>query len=221
MAKAKEKPGNSERRIRARNEKAILDAAIGIFASKGYDGASIAEIALRSGLPKANVYYYFKTKKAIYTTIIGDLIAAWDAALAHLVAERHPADALTDYIHAKLEFSRRHPEQSRMFANEAVHGGRFLTRSDRAHMHAITVEKAKVFEGWVRARKMDPVDPMHLFIMLWAATQFYADFEVLACNALQTRRMTGGDYTLAAENLIKIVLKGCGIETGSKRRSAI
>lgn len=212
MVKASEKSASTERRIRARNKRAILDAATGVFARKGYDGTSIAEIAALSGLPKANVYYYFKSKKAIYTTIIADLIGAWDAALAHLSPERDPAEALKDYIHAKLEFSRKHPEQSKMFANEAVHGGRFLTRSHRAHMQAITVEKAKAFRAWAKAGKMDPIHPMHLFIMLWATTQFYADFGVLACNALEKRRLTRAEYDSAAETLTGIFLKGCGVD---------
>jgi TetR/AcrR family transcriptional regulator len=46
---------NADTRIATRNKKAILDAAIGAFTEKGYDGASIAEIAKRSKLPKANV----------------------------------------------------------------------------------------------------------------------------------------------------------------------
>ena len=80
-------PEPADRRIRARNKKAILDAAIGIFREKGFDGTSIAEIAEAAGLPKANVYYYFKTKPAIYQTIIGDLIDEWDKALAHLTPD--------------------------------------------------------------------------------------------------------------------------------------
>jgi TetR/AcrR family transcriptional regulator len=219
MAKASKKSAGTERLIRARNKKAVLDAAIGVFTRKGYEGASIAEIASLAGLPKANVYYYFKSKKAIYTTIIADLIDAWDAALAHLSPERDPADALTEYIHAKLEFSRKHPEQSKMFANEAVHGGRFLTRGDRAHMQAITVKKANVFRTWAKAGRMDPVHPMHFFIMLWAATQFYADFEVLACNALGKRRLTRAEYDIAAETLKGIFLKGSGVGDRSGLRS--
>jgi len=207
----KSPPVPGDRRIRARNKKAILGAAITIFREKGFDGASIAEIAAAAGLPKANVYYYFHSKETIYQTIIGDLIGEWDKALAHLTPEREPAEALAAYIRAKLEFSRRHTAQSQMFANEAVHGGRFLTRKDRAHMQAITVEKARVFEGWMKAGKMRAVDPMHLFIMLWASTQFYADFPVLAATALDTRQIRRSDYERAAETIVGIVLRGCGI----------
>lgn len=213
MGRAATRPAaaGADRRIRARNKKRILEAAIGVFAERGFDGASIAEIAQRCGLPKANVYYYFRSKDAIYATIIGNLIEQWDRALAELRPEREPADALGAYIRAKLDFSRRHAAQSRMFANEVVHGGRFLTRADRAHIHAATVEKARVLAGWAAAGKMDPVDPRHLFILLWGATQFYADFEVMAKNALAARRIDAAAFETAAETITRVVLKGCGI----------
>ncbi|MCB1502395.1 MAG: TetR family transcriptional regulator C-terminal domain-containing protein [Bauldia sp.] len=202
---------SADTRIAARNKKTILEAAIGVFTAKGYDGASIAEIAKRSGLPKANVYYYFGSKETIYRTIIGDLIGEWDRALDHLDPAREPAEAIAGYIRAKLDFSRRHAAQSRMFANEAVHGGRFVTRKDRNHMLAVTLEKAKVFEAWAAAGKMDPVDPIHLFILLWGATQYYADFDVLAKSHLQTPRLGASDFERAAETITAIVLKGCGV----------
>lgn len=207
---------NADTRIAARNKKAILDTAIGVFTEKGYDGASIAEIAKRAKLPKANVYYYFGSKEAIYRTIINDLLAGWDKALDELTVERDPADAIAGYIRAKLDFSRRHAAQSRMFANEVVHGGRFISRKDRAHMLAITLDKSKVFEAWAAAGKMDPVDPIHLFTLLWASTQYYADFDILARNHLQARRLTAANYEKAAETIVAVVLKGCGITVHSK-----
>ena len=98
-----------------------------------------------------------------------------------------------------------------MFANEAVHGGRFVTRKDRAHMLAVTLDKVKVFETWMAAGKMDPVDPIHLFILLWASTQYYADFDVLAKNHLERPKLGAADFDHAAETITAIVLKGCGI----------
>ena len=199
------------RRVRERNRKRILDASIEIFARRGFDGASIAEIADRSGLPKANVYYYFESKEAIYSTIIDNLIAEWDAALEHIDIGRNPADALADYIRAKLEFSYKRTAQSKMFANEIVHGGRFLSRANRAHMRAITVEKGKIFAAWAKAGKMDRLEPTHLFILLWGSTQFYADFDAMVESMLNTRRLTREQFNLAAETIIHVVLKGCGI----------
>ena len=207
----KKKPAGAEGRIRTRNIARIREAAINVFTQKGYDGTTIAEIATAAGLPKANVYYYFRSKKAIYTTIVGNLIDQWDAALDHLHADRDPAEALAGYIRAKLDFSRHHAAQSKMFASEVVHGGRFLSRANLRHMHAVTEAKVKVFRAWARAGKIDPVDPIHLFILLWGATQYYADFEVMAVNELGRRRVRDADFDKAAETITAIVLKGCGV----------
>ncbi|MCB1486285.1 MAG: TetR family transcriptional regulator C-terminal domain-containing protein [Bauldia sp.] len=203
--------GGTNTRISARNRKTILDAAIRVFTEKGYDGASIAEIAAASGLPKANIYYYFGSKETIYRTLITEVLSEWDKALAELTADREPAEALAAYIRAKLDFTRRHAAESRIFANEAVHGGRFLSRADRAHMRAVTAERVAVLEGWMEAGRMDRVDPIHLFVMLWASTQYYADFEILARNALGPGKITPADYDQAAETITRIVLKGCGL----------
>jgi TetR/AcrR family transcriptional regulator len=215
QGKSKERFG---RKVGDRNRARILDAAIEVFALRGYDGTRIAEIAERSHLPKANVYYYFRTKRAIYETIIGNLVAEWDAALAQLDDARDPGEALSGYIRAKLEFSRKRTAQSRMFANEVVHGGRFLSPAVRRHMHAATAEKAKVFQSWIKAGLMDPVDPLHLFILLWGATQFYADFAVMAKNGLGVPRLTSIHFDAAAETVAQIVLKGCGIRLSAPNR---
>ena len=205
-------------RIGDRNRRRILEAAIEVFALRGYDGARIKEIAERSRLPKANVYYYFRTKRAIYETIIDNLVGEWDVALAELDAARDPREALSGYIRAKLEFSRKRTAQSRLFANEVVHGGRFLSGAVRRHMRAATAAKAKVLEGWMKAGLMDPVDPVHLFILLWAATQFYADFGVMAKNGLGVKRLTRAHFDAAAGTIAQIVLQGCGIRLRASRR---
>lgn len=49
--------------IRSHNQAVILAAAEEEFVLQGFGGATMQSIADRSGLPKANVHYYFKSKK--------------------------------------------------------------------------------------------------------------------------------------------------------------
>ena len=49
--------------IREHNQQQILVAAEQEFVLKGFRGATMQGIADRAGLPKANVHYYFKSKK--------------------------------------------------------------------------------------------------------------------------------------------------------------
>ena len=206
------RPKDPDEKIRARNRRLILKAGIDIFSRKGFDGTRIAEIADASGLPKANVYYYFSSKEEIYTAIIAHLIAGWDDALKYISADREPSEAFRLYIRAKLEYSRRNVAESRLFASEIIQGARFLNKQDRAHMRAVTDQRVAVIEDWIAQGKMRPVDARHLFIMLWAATQFYADFEPVAADGLGKSRLKVEDYDLAARTITETVLRGIIID---------
>ncbi len=207
--RAGERKETPELRIRARNEEKILRAAVGLFADKSFHGTHIKEIARVCGLPKTNVYYYFPTKESIYTAVIERLIEGWDRAFEHIVPEREPREAIAAYIRAKLEYSRRHTTESRFFANEILRGAQFLERRQRQHIREVTDQRAHVVEEWIRRGHMAPVDPRHFFIMLWSATQFYADFGMLAADVLGRRRLTRTDFDAAAETMTKVILDGC------------
>lgn len=198
----------TEEKVRARNMRLIVKAATVVFSRKGFEGTRIAEIAATAGLPKANIYYYFSSKEEIYSAIIVQLLAGWDGALSNIRPERDPEEALAAYIRAKLDYSRKRPQESRLFANEILQGARFLTQRDRAHMRATTEKYVSIVEGWIRERRIQAVSPHHLFIMLWSMTQFYADFELLAADALGRRKLKGGDFALAAETITRTVLRG-------------
>lgn len=198
----------SEEKIRARNVLKILSAGIEIFSRKGLDGARIVEIAKASGLPKGNVYYYFASKEEIYNATIEHLIHSWDEAFEHISADREPEDAIEAYVQAKLKHARENAAETRLFANEILQGAGHLSEDARRHMRCVTADKAKVVDAWAEAGKIERVDARHLFILLWSATQFYADFEALACDALNVRQLRAADFKLAAKTITQTVLRG-------------
>jgi AcrR family transcriptional regulator len=52
---------------------AIMDAAVIIFAKKGYRDSTLDEIAITSEFGKGTIYNYFKGKEEIYSAIIEDV----------------------------------------------------------------------------------------------------------------------------------------------------
>ena len=58
----------------------VLTEATGVFHRKGYRTATLDDVALRLGVTKAALYYYFSSKEAILSTIY---IQAIDNALEH------------------------------------------------------------------------------------------------------------------------------------------
>lgn len=199
-------------RIRQKNEESILIAAEEEFARHGFKGTSMNTIAQRVGLPKANLHYYFNNKLGLYMAVLGNILELWDSTFNHLTVDDDPAEALTRYIRAKLEFSRRQPLASRIFAMEIIGGGTCLYEYFNQDYQTWFRSRAAVFDAWIAAGKMDPVDPVHLIFLLWSSTQHYADFASQICRVTGRTRLTRQDFEEAAQTLTHVILKGLGLK---------
>ena len=61
---------NNESLILTSEEK-ILEAAQGVFVEKGFEGATMQEIADRAAINKAALHYYFRSKEKLFEIIFG------------------------------------------------------------------------------------------------------------------------------------------------------
>lgn len=211
-------------RIRQENEARIVRAAEYVFARAGFAGATMADIAQQAGVPKSNLHYYFRTKQALYRAVLGHTLELWLSETDIISAEHEPAEALEQYIRAKMRLSASHPDASRVFANELLHGAPEIGDILREALRALVRRKASIIEGWIAAGRMAEVDPSHLFFTIWASTQTYADFETQVCAVLGVNRLDEHDFAQATEHLVGLLLRGCGVErrvpAGATHRSA-
>jgi len=196
---------------RAKIEAKILAAAEEVFAENGFSGAAMSEIARRAGIPKPNLHYYCKTKEELYRRVMQRILDLWLGTADEIQPESDPAEALAHYIAAKIDLARRRPLASRVFANELIHGAPLLSGFLETELRDWVERKAKVIDGWVKAGKMQPVDPKHLFFMIWAATQTYADFAVQIAAVLGRKSLKPADYDAAAKQTTEIALRGLGL----------
>ena len=203
-------------RIRQKNEEAIIKAAEEEFAKHGFKGTSMNTIAQNVGLPKANLHYYFNNKLGLYQAVLVNILELWDSTFNNLTVDDDPATALASYIRGKMEFSRRHPKASRIYAMEVISGGEHLSHMLNQDYQDWFRGRATVLEAWSAAGKMDPVDPVHLIFLMWSSTQHYADFASQICRVTGRSRLVKADYEEAADQLIAIILKGCGLTPPSK-----
>ena len=56
-------------------QRRVLDAAMEVFAERGYAGASTAEIAKRAGVAEGTVFKTYKTKKDLLLGIVAPMFA--------------------------------------------------------------------------------------------------------------------------------------------------
>ena len=164
-------------RLQQKNRANIMAAALQVFSQHGFQGATLDQIAAAAAMSKPNLIYYFPTKEAIFITLLNQLIDVWLAPLAAIDPQGDPLEEICTYIRRKVQMSRDHPRESRLFAHEIVRGAPRM----REQLSTILVdhfETAKaLLQRWMDQGKLARFDPMHLIFSIWATTQHYADFE--------------------------------------------
>ncbi len=199
-------------KMRAWKEEQILRATAKLLVTHGFQGTRMEDIAQAADIPRPNLYYYFPSRNHIYRRIINDLRSEWIRAMEQITVDKEPAEAIRGYIHAKIEYSRKHPAASRIFADEVIRGSGILTEAENEEIRKLTDEKCAVLESWMDQEKMERVDARHFFFLVWGATQYYADFEQQIKNVLGIKRLTRAHFNKATDTITRIILKGCSLE---------
>ena len=96
----------SERGERAR--RAILDAALPVFARDGYAAASLNQIIEASGLTKGGFYFHFPSKQALALAVVADHQQRW---ISRIDAEISEYDTAVDRLFAAPRLIARYAKQ--------------------------------------------------------------------------------------------------------------
>jgi TetR/AcrR family transcriptional regulator len=187
---------------RERLEHEILRAAKKLFAQRGFGGVSLDHIAREVGASKQNLLYYFPSKEELYRRVLHGVLDVW---LSYMDAlSQRPDDperAIRDYIAGKLRFSREHPDDSRVYANEVISGAPLFSEEIADRVIPALQADVAIFNRWAEQGLCRPVDGRHLMILLWASTQVYADWASQIGLVLGKSELDLEDFQ-AAENLI-------------------
>lgn len=205
-------------RIRALAEERILDAAAEVFAREGRAGATMANIAGAAAMPAATVHYYFGTKAVLYDAVLDRTLSLWLAELAGIDEDMAPTDAIAAYIRAKMRVSQAHPAASRIVAAEVLGGGPRIAHFLQEELRPVLERKLGRVHTWQSDGALAPVDARHLFFLIWAATEFYANSAievatVLGHGATGAATMEQAAWDDAAESIVQIVLHGVRHQT--------
>src|SRR2546430_7743984 len=115
----------------------ILDAAIRVFAERGFHSATVAEIARAAGVADGTIYLYFKGKDDLLLRLfdekMSELLAEAKAAVAQ---ERNAPDKLRRFIQLHLALVERNPDLASVLIVELRQSAQFLKAADRQKLAA-------------------------------------------------------------------------------------
>src|SRR5512138_1753489 len=105
MSSAAEKTTKSWTRRKQARPKEILDAALAVFAEKGFAAARMEDIAAKAGVTKGTIYLYFPSKEEVFKSLarehVGETLQM--AARQALGYEGSAFDFLTIFYDAFLQ----------------------------------------------------------------------------------------------------------------------
>jgi TetR/AcrR family transcriptional regulator len=101
----------------------IETAARRLFANRGYAGTSMSEIAAAASVSKATVFHHYRSKRALYESLVGDAFAGFREQLVPLLEADGDLEAsLRRFAAAHVERLTRMQGTMRLIAREMLSG---------------------------------------------------------------------------------------------------
>jgi TetR/AcrR family transcriptional regulator, fatty acid metabolism regulator protein len=105
----------------------ILDAAVRVFAEKGFYGSKVAEIARAARVADGTIYLYFKSKDDLLISLFEDRMAEINGALRAALAPIPSAlGKLRRLIEMHLELVEKHPKLCEVLTVELRQSSKFM-----------------------------------------------------------------------------------------------
>jgi TetR/AcrR family transcriptional regulator len=178
------------------SKKSILTAAASAFASDGFGGARINEIARRAGTNKRMLYHYFGGKEGLYTAVLEAAYAAFRAAERKLsIEDLSPERGLRRLIEFTFDYCAENPDFIALLNNANLYRGRHVRASQVPALFPPLIDSIRrlLVRGRAAGTFRNGVDPLRLYISIAALGYFYFS------NVHTLSAVLGRDLSAAAE----------------------
>ncbi|HET7876669.1 MAG TPA: TetR/AcrR family transcriptional regulator [Methylomirabilota bacterium] len=139
----------------------IIEAAVRVFARKGYFNSRVSDVAREAGIAAGTIYLYFKTKEDILIRLFQDKMAEFvSAARKSIAGEPDAASKIRRLIRMHFEMLEQNPELAEVVQVELRQGQKFFRGASAQEIGAYFALIAGVLEEGVaegRLRSSLPV----------------------------------------------------------------
>jgi TetR/AcrR family transcriptional regulator len=126
----------------------ILDVAEDAFAERGFDAASLSEIAATVGISGPGIYKHFKSKRAVYEAVMARLIDPYFEIMEKEIRTEEPSGDVMTAVRRLLLHHVEHPNLARLVHHAALAGGEQLELLvERWYQPAFLLARERLFES--------------------------------------------------------------------------
>jgi len=193
-----------------RTRRAILQAATDEFVAKGFDGASVNEIAERANVNKRMLYHYFGKKDDLYIAVFERAYTAFRTAQSQLrLTDLPPEHAIRKLILFTWTYYIEHPELLSLINTENMLRGRYAARSERLKGTHEPLRKQldTVIEQGQREKIFrDDLDVVQLYLTIAALASHYIAGRFTISSLAGEDMTTPHEMERRAQHIVEVVL---------------
>jgi len=139
----------------------ILDAALEVIVSKGYEGSSMSDIVKKSKLSKGAIYWYYSSKKEVYLALVNHWVHHYSPTLNHITEEDQPASVqlkgLFDFFIKQYETDQTIFKAIAVFWSIAGRDNDFKEKFDKVYSEFFTLIENIIIKG-VESKEFKNID---------------------------------------------------------------
>jgi AcrR family transcriptional regulator len=202
-------------RERLARRKEIVRAARAVFAEKGFEHATLEEIAERAEFGKGTVYNYFDSKETLFTAAMMDLFDDVTGIARAVCDLKIPArEALAEYMRRTVAYFQTNFDFCRMLMREWVRpeleGLTCPMDELHARVQAVAEPLAQFMKAAMRRKEIRRADPMVLAKMFIGLVH---DYYIM--NLAPPR--PAGDIETQVELVVSVFFDGIAVPAGRSR----
>jgi len=173
----------------------LLDAALELFETRGFDGVAVPEIAKEAGVATGTLYLYFKDKAALVNALYRHWKGAYNTVvLAPLPEGLNPRETFSLYWRRMTSFAQAHPRAMRFM--DLHHHGAYLDAESRS-LSRDYAQTAEAFARRARAQgAIRDIDPILIVALMWGAAAGLVKFAASGALTLDANSATAMEDAL-------------------------
>lgn len=143
----------------------VVSSALKLFATSGFEGTTITQVARDAGIVSPLVYYYFADKDELWRAAADYALRDWSVNMATIQKELSDADPVTVLkvqLRRFIYFSARHRDFSHLVINEAGSGSERMKWLIERHLRPLHEGASKALNEAVKQGLVKKINPAFL-----------------------------------------------------------
>ncbi len=185
----------------------IIEAAVRVFARKGYYNSRVSDIAREAGIAAGTIYLYFKTKDDILVTLFRDKMAEFVGALRKAIAgEPDAASKVRRLVSLHFSMLEENPDLAEVVQVELRQGQKFFRGASSQEIGAYSALLGSVLEEGVAQGRFRSELPVKI-----ATKMLFGAMDQMATSWVLGKR--GYQLVDTADAVAEIFLQGVAAPT--------